>query len=98
MNCFGTMNFVKIANSLSTKQIPLHVLLQTGTNQWQQHCKENVLAELILLNYKDYYKNTCSKEFFCNPFGQNGSLPARIMKWACSQVHRNTEIIKVTQK
>ena len=38
----------KLQNNLFTKQIPSHVLLQTGTNQWQQHCKESVLVELIL--------------------------------------------------
>ena len=38
----------KLQNNLFTKQIPSHVLLQTGTNQWQQHCKENVVVELIL--------------------------------------------------
>ena len=34
-------------NNLFTKQIPSHVLLQTGTNQWQQHDKENALVELF---------------------------------------------------
>ena len=40
--------FVKTTNNLFTKQIPSHVLLQTGTNQWQQQCKENVLVESFL--------------------------------------------------
>ena len=36
---FGTTNYLKITT---------HVLLQTGTNLWQQHYKENVLLELFL--------------------------------------------------
>ena len=48
-NCSGKIYFMyKLQNSLFTKQIPSHVLLQTGTNQWQQHYKENVLVELTL--------------------------------------------------
>ena len=35
-------------NNLFTKGVPSHVLRQTGTNQWQQHYKENVLVELLL--------------------------------------------------
>ena len=47
--CFGTINFVKITSNLFTKQIPSHALLQkTGTNQWQQHYKENYLVEYFL--------------------------------------------------
>ena len=48
--------------------------MQTGTNQWQQHYKENVLVELICKKYKDYYKDSCSKELSCNHFGQNGMV------------------------
>ena len=46
--CFGTINSVETTNSLFTKQIPSHVLLQIGTNQWQQHYTENALVELRL--------------------------------------------------
>ena len=41
-NCFGTINSVKI-------QIPSHVLLQTGTNQWQQHYKEHAQVEVFFV-------------------------------------------------
>ena len=61
-----------LQNNLFTKQIPSHVLLQTGTNQWQQHCNKNVLVEIFCNNYKDYYKSNCSKKLFCNNFGQDG--------------------------
>ena len=47
-NCFGTINLVKSQNNLFTKQNPSHVLLQTGTNQWQQYCKDNFLVDLIM--------------------------------------------------
>ena len=38
----------KLQDNLFTKQIPSHTLLQTGTIQWQQHCKENALMKLLL--------------------------------------------------
>ena len=44
---FWHNSFCKIANSRIIKQIRSHVLLQTGTNQWQQHCKENVLVDFL---------------------------------------------------
>ena len=39
---------IVIQNNIFTKQIHSHVLLQTWTNQWQQHYKENVLVEFFL--------------------------------------------------
>ena len=45
-SCFGAINFVNIANNHFTNRIPSRVLLQTATNQWQQHCKVNILVEL----------------------------------------------------
>ena len=49
-NLFGAITVVQTtkkqliykANSFA------HVLLQAGTNQWQQHCKKDVLVELFL--------------------------------------------------
>ena len=43
-NCFSTVNLVKITKQSLPKHVPSHVLLQTGTKQWQQHRKENVLV------------------------------------------------------
>ena len=37
-----TMNLLKLENNHCPKQIASYVLLQTGTNEWQQHYKENV--------------------------------------------------------
>ena len=28
---------------------------------------------IFVINYKDYYKRNCSKELFCNHFGQDGT-------------------------
>ena len=46
-NVLARLILYKLQNNLFTKQIPSHVLLQTGTNQWQQHYKENALVELF---------------------------------------------------
>ena len=48
-NVLAQLLFKKLQNHLFTKQIPSHVILQTGTNQWQQHYKENVLVELFFV-------------------------------------------------
>ena len=62
----------KLQNNLFTKQILAHVLLQIGTSHWQQHCKEILWWNYFCNNYRNYYKNNCSEELFCNNFGQDG--------------------------
>ena len=58
--------------------------MQKGTNQWQQHYKENCSGGLISSsNCKDDYKRKCSKEFFCNSFGQDGTERLEIASYVC---------------
>ena len=74
-NCFGRINLVKkLQINHFTKQISSHALLQTGTNQWQQHYKQIFWWNNFRNNFKDYYKNNCSMELFCNNFGQDGTF------------------------
>ena len=47
-NVLAQSILVKITKQSLFKQIPSHVLVQTGTNQWQQHDKENALVKLFL--------------------------------------------------
>ena len=84
-NCPGTINFVKITKQLFTKRIPSHVLLQTGTNQWQQHRKENALVELFCNNYKDDYKKwgLLLEQTFCRHFA---AFPDSLL---CTPLHTN---------
>ena len=71
-NCFATINFIKItkqslykqnsfACSLANRYKPVAATLQRML-WWNYFCN----------NYKDDYKNNCSKELFCNTFGQDG--------------------------
>ena len=75
--CFGAINFVKItkesfykANSLACflakRDTPVAATLQRESSGGINFCN----------NYKNYYKSKCSKELFCNNFGQDGKCQA----------------------
>ena len=78
-NCFGTKNLVEItkqshykaasfACSLATRDKPLAATLQ-------RKCSGGIIFVIIT---KNYYKNNCSKELFCNHFSQDGiELPSK---------------------
>ena len=73
--CFGTINFIKLqiqylykANSLfffvAQRDTPVATTLQRKSSGGIIFC---VIT-------KDYYKRKCSKELFCNYFGQDGNF------------------------
>ena len=72
-NVLAQLMVLKIQNNHYTKQIPSHVLLQTGTNQWQQHCEESALVELFIQWLEGLLQNKYSKELLYNNFGQDGN-------------------------
>ena len=59
--------------------MPFAVLSKIGTNQLQQHYKENALVELFCYDYKAYYKKKFQGKF-CENFGQDGKSGQRPTK------------------
>ena len=84
--CFGAVNFVKITKESLYKANSLACSLakRDGHASGSNITKKIFWSNYFCNNYKNHYKRKCSKELFCNHFGQDGILfffPAQGAAW-----------------
>ena len=97
--CFGAINFVKITKESLYKANSLACFLANRDKPvaatLQRKCSGGINFVIIR---KDYSKNTCSKEFFCNNFGQDGRNSYRFLSFPMHLRHpRQTRVLTRTE-
>ena len=72
--CFGAIHFVKITKESLYKANSLACFLAKGGHARGSNITKKIFWwNYCCNNYKNYYKWKCSKELFCNNFGQDGN-------------------------
>ena len=71
--CFGTIKFVKNYKRITLQSKFLGLFsCKKGHTSSSNITKKIFWWNIFCNNYKNYYKRKCSKELFCNNFGQDG--------------------------